>query len=68
MAKTKPYILTKAVGALKKYKKLSAQEAFKQATTVLQGVGLIRPGSHTLTRWGKILEKRLKISKSKRGK
>jgi len=64
----KPYILNKAVGALVKYEKLSEKEAWRWATEVLQAVGLIRPHSHRLTRWGKDLERRMKISRSLRKK
>ena len=68
MAGKKPYVLMKTVGALKKYVKLSDKEAFRQATKVLQAVGLIRPGTQDLTRWGKIIEKRMKISRAKKKK
>lgn len=63
MPKKKPYILTKTVGALTKYVKMDNRDAFRHATKVLQGLGLLRPGTQDLTRWGKLLEKRLKISR-----
>jgi len=64
----KPYILMKAVGALTTYKKVDEKEAFRQATQVLQAVGLLRPGTHELTRFGKKLERSLKISRARRKK
>ncbi len=72
MAKKKavdqPYLLMKAVGALTKYRHLSSEDAFRYATLVLQSLGLMRPGTHNLTRWGKDLERRFKISRSRRKK
>ena len=60
----KPYILMKAVGALTKYEGVSEEEAFRMATEVLQAVGLMRPGTHDLTKFGKDLERRLKIRRA----
>jgi len=68
MAKKIPYLLAKAVGALKKYKNLSDNEAFRQATATLQAVGLLKPRSQDLTRFGKKLEKSMKLSKRLRKK
>jgi len=64
----KPYILMKAVGALTAYKGLDEKEAFREATRVLQAVGLLKPGSHELTRFGQKLERSLKISRARRKK
>ncbi len=62
----KPYILMKTVGALQKHEGVSREEAFRMATEALQALGLLRPGTHTLTRWGKDLERRMKISRALR--
>ena len=62
----KPYLLMKAVGALMKHRKLNEKEAFRIATEALQAVGLLRPRTQKLTRWGKDLQRRMKISKSRR--
>jgi len=64
----KPYLLMKTVGALMSHRGLSEREAFRVATTALQAVGLLRPRTQDLTRWGKLLERRMKISRSKRKK
>lgn len=61
-----PYLLAKAAGALQKYHGLSPEDAFKHATRVLQGAGLLKPRSHSLTKFGLKLEKSLKISKGLR--
>ena len=62
----KPYLLMKAVGALIKHRHLSEKEAFRVATEALQAVGLLKPRTQKLTRWGKDLQRRMKISKAKR--
>lgn len=64
----KPYILMKTVGALVKHRKMSEKDAFRVATEALQAVGLLKPKSQSLTRWGKILERRMKISRARRKK
>jgi len=64
----KPYILMKAVGALTTYRGLDEKEAFREATRVLQAVGLLKPGTQELTRFGKKLEKSMKISRTRRKK
>ena len=64
----KPYLLMKAVGALEKHRHLDEKEAFRVATVALQAVGLLRPGTQKLTRWGKDLQRRMKISRSRRKK
>jgi len=64
----KPYLLMKAVGALEKHRKLNEKEAFRVATITLQAVGLLRPRTQKLTRWGKDLQRRMKISRSRRKK
>ena len=64
----KPYLLMKAVGALEKHRKLNEKEAFRVATVALQAVGLLRPRTQKLTRWGKILQRRMKISRARRKK
>ena len=64
MAQEKPYILMKAVGALKAYEGYDDETAFKVATEVLQAVGLLYPGTHKLTRFGKDLERRMKIRRA----
>ncbi|RKX61960.1 MAG: hypothetical protein DRP34_04935 [Thermodesulfobacteriota bacterium] len=62
----KPYLLMKAVGALEKHRNLNEKEAFRIATVALQAVGLLRPKTQKLTRWGKDLQRRMKISRAKR--
>jgi len=64
----KPYLLMKAVGALEKHRKLDEKEAFRVATITLQAVGLLRPRTQKLTRWGKDLQRRMKISRARRKK
>jgi len=64
----KPYLLMKAVGALEKHRHLDEKEAFRVATVALQAVGLLSPGTQKLTRWGKDLQRRMKISRSKKKK
>jgi len=64
----KPYLLMKAVGALEKHRHLDEKEAFRVANVAVRAVGLLRPGTQKLTRWGKDLQRRMKISRSRRKK